>query len=138
MNTYAWEDLRVGMSHGFDAVVSAEMMRRFVEDTGDTSPLHVDAGFAQSRGFAAPVVHGMLSASFYSTLVGVHLPGRNAVLHGIDVDFHRPVYVGLPLRVRGEIVQLVESCRRVEIKASIVAASGELLSKAKIRVGLSA
>jgi 3-hydroxybutyryl-CoA dehydratase len=136
MNAYAWSDLRVGMACSFDAVVTESMMRRFLEDTGDDNPLHVDGEFARRHGFEGPVAYGMLAASFYSTLVGVHLPGRNALLHGINVDFQKPVYPGVPLRIRGEIVQLVEAYRRVEIQASITTAEDVVLSKAKIRVGL--
>lgn len=136
MNAYTWGDLRVGMTCSFDAIVTASMMRRFLEDSGDDNPLHVDADFARAHGFEGPVAYGMLAASFYSTLVGVHLPGRNALLHGINIDFHGPVYPGVPLRVRGEIVQLVEAYRRAELRASIATADEVILSKAKIKVGL--
>lgn len=136
MNDYGWSDLQLGMSCSFDAVVTEAMMERFLGDTGDSNPLHVDGGFARSRGFEGRVVYGMLAASFYSTLVGVHLPGRNALLHGIDVDFHKPIYPGMALRIRGEVVQLLEAYKRVELRASISTMNDEILSKAKIRVGL--
>jgi 3-hydroxybutyryl-CoA dehydratase len=136
MNAYTFRELGVGMAHAFEAVVTPAMMRRFREDTGDDSPLHFDPEVARSRGFSDVVVYGMLAASFYSTLVGVHLPGRHALLHGINADFVKPVYTGVPLRVGGEVIQLVEAYRRIEIQASITTATGETLSKARIRVGL--
>ena len=136
MNSYRWRDLYVGMSHTFSASVTAPMMRRFLEDSGDDNPLHVDAAFAREQGFDDVVVYGLLSASYYSTLVGVHLPGRHAVLQGIQVDFVKPLYVDMPLEVRGEIVHLSDAVRRVEIVANIVTRSGEILSKAKLKVGV--
>lgn len=136
MNSYRWNDLRVGMSYTFPAVVTATMMRRFREDTGDDNPLHVDAAFAREQGFEDVVVYGLLSASYYSTLIGVHLPGRHALFQGIQVDFIRPIYVGVPLEVRGEIAYLSDAVRRVEMVACIATRSGEILSKAKLRVGV--
>lgn len=136
MNAYRWSDLHVGMSHTFSAIVTAPMMHRFLEDSGDDNPLHVDAAFARGRGFDDVVVYGLLSASYYSTLVGVHLPGRNAVLQGIQIDFVRPIYVDLPLEVRGEIVFLSDAVRRVEIAARIESRTGEVFSKAKLKVGV--
>jgi len=136
MNSYRWSDLHVGMSHHFSTVVTAQMMRRFLEDFGDDNPLHVDAAFAREQGFDDVVVYGLLSASFYSTLVGVHLPGRRALLQGIQVDFVRPIYVDTQLQVRGTVVYLSDAIRRIEIAARIESNNGEVLSKAKLKVGL--
>lgn len=136
MNEYRWSDLQPGLSHSFDAVVTAEMMRHFGDDSGDNNPMHVDAAFAASNGFPGVVVYGLLSSAFYSTLVGVHLPGRFALLQGINVDFHRPIFVGLPLRIKGEITHLNDAYKQATISAEITTHEGERLSKAKIRVGL--
>ena len=135
MNEYVWDDLSVGLSHGFDAVVTDEMMRGFLAQTGDINPLHVDSDYARSRGFEDRVVYGLLSSAFYSTLVGVYLPGRNALLQGLNVTYNKPVYVGLQLRVWGEIRFMNEAYRRLEISAGI-RAGDDHLSKAKIFVGL--
>lgn len=135
MNEYGWDDLSVGMSHGFDAVVTDELMRGFLAQTGDVNPLHVDREYARSRGFEDRVVYGLLTSAFYSTLVGVYLPGRNALLQGLSVTFNKPAYIGRPLRVWGEIKFMTEAYRRLEISAQI-SAGDEQLSKAKILVGL--
>jgi 3-hydroxybutyryl-CoA dehydratase len=136
MNSYRWDNLHVGLSHSFSAVVTASMMRRFLEDSGDNNPLHTDAAYAKAQGFDDVVVYGLLSASYYSTLVGVHLPGRHAILQGIQVDFVRPVYVDMPLEIRGEIIHLSDAVRRAEITARIESQTGDVLSKAKIKVGI--
>ncbi len=138
MNAYTWAELREGLSCSFEAVVTEAMVQRFVELSGDDSPIHVDPEAARARGLTGVVAHGLLTASFYSTLVGVHLPGRSALLHGINIDFQRPVYPGTGLRVSGEVVQLVEAYRRVEIAAAITTLEGEQVSKARIRAGVHA
>lgn len=136
MNEYTWADLRVGMRHGFDVTVTSEMMNAFAALSGDCNPLHVDAAFAASAGFKANVVYGLLTASFYSRLVGVYLPGKHALLHGIDLDFQSPAFIGDTLLVEGEIAYLSDAYRQIEIKARSKRQDGKLVSKAVIRVGL--
>jgi acyl-CoA thioesterase FadM len=68
--------------------------------------------------------------------VGVYLPGKYALLQGIDIDFNSPCYAGDRLKVEGEIVFLSDAFRRMEVKASIRNDNNKLVSRATIRVGL--
>ena len=136
MNTYAWEELQVGMAASFEVVVDQAMMDRFVATTGDDNPLHVDSSYAEERGFRGRVVYGLLTASFYSTLAGVHLPGRHCLLHGLKADFNAPVYVGDRLRVRGTIAHRSEAFRQLELACDVTNQHSEVVSKARLRVGL--
>ena len=136
MNEFRWSDLHEGLSCQFEAAVTGSMVDAFRTLSGDTNPLHQDPGFARQAGFPEVVVFGLLSSAFYSTLIGVHLPGRFALLQGIDVDFVKPVFIGESLSVMGEIVRLTEAYRRIEIRARIARADGSIVSRAKIRVGL--
>jgi 3-hydroxybutyryl-CoA dehydratase len=138
MNEYRWDDLRVGLRHEFQVMLAPEMMDAFARLSGDDNPLHVDPSYAVQAGFRGPVVFGLLTSSFYSQLVGVHLPGKMALLHGIDVDFVSPAFVGDTLRVSGEIKDLVEAYQRIELRARITNQHDKVISKAKIRVGLHA
>ena len=136
MNEYRWADLALGSSARFEAVVTEESIRRFAELSGDINPLHLNDEFARARGFNGRVAFGLLTSCFYSALVGVYLPGRWALLHGIDIDFKAPAYVGERLTIAGEIAHLNDAYRRVDLKASIVNAHGRTISKATIRVGM--
>ena len=138
MNDYRWEDLPLGLSARFEAGIGEQSMRLFGELSGDVSPIHLDDAFARQRGFPGRVAFGMLTSSFYSTLVGVYLPGRWALLHGLDIELKAPAFVGDRLTIGGEIVHRTEAYRRLEIKASIVNEAGKVISKAKIRVGVHA
>jgi 3-hydroxybutyryl-CoA dehydratase len=137
MNTYRWAELHEGQTESFEVLVGRPELDAFRTLSGDTNPLHAEADFAQRAGYRDIVVFGMLTASYYSRLVGVHLPGQFAVLHGIDIDFTAPTFVGDRLRVTGEIVHLSEATRRIELRARVTNDEGRVLSKAKIRVGFS-
>ncbi|MDB4933809.1 MAG: MaoC domain protein dehydratase [Labilithrix sp.] len=136
MNEYRWADLTLGLRARFEADITDASMAAFAEMSGDVNPLHTDDAFAVARGFPGRVAFGMLASSFYSTLVGIHLPGKYALLHGIDIEMKSPAFVGDRLTVSGEIVHLTDAYQRLEIKASIVNANGKTISKAKIRAGV--
>ena len=135
---YRWEDLTLGLKHSFEATFTEEMAQEFARISGDINPLHVDRAYASSAGFASPVLFGMMTSSLYSTLVGVYLPGKYALLQGIDIDFNSPVFAGDKLFVQGEVVFLSEAYKRLEVKASIRKEDRKLVSKAIIRAGFHA
>jgi 3-hydroxybutyryl-CoA dehydratase len=136
VNEYRWADLRAGLQHQFRAEVTSDLIDTFARVSGDISPLHCDAAFALANGYRDRVAHGMLTASLYSTLVGVHLPGKYALLHGLDVSFTSPVYAGDTLMVTGTIDFLSDAVRQMEISAEIRNQDAKRVSKARIRVGL--
>ena len=133
---YLWEDLALGLEAAFAVTVTEEMMQQFLAITGDTNPLHVDPAFAARQGFPDRVVYGMLTAAFYSTLAGVHLPGRHCLLHGVDASFVKPVFVGTRLTISGKVSHLNDAYRQAQIAAQITDDGGVVVSRAKIRVGV--
>ena len=135
MNEYQWENLHLGLKHGFSASFTEEMVANFAALSGDTNPLHVDPDYALNAGFPSPVVFGMMTSALYSKLVGVYLPGKYALLQGIDIDFNSPSHAGENLNVEGEITFLSDAFHRLEIKATIRRDDRNLVSKAKIRAG---
>ena len=136
MREYRFSELKPGLVEEFQVTVTAEMMRKFREISGDCNPLHTDPDFANQRKFPGIVVYGLLTTSFYSTLAGVYLPGKFCLLHGVAVEFARPAYVGDQLTVRGEVTYLNESCRQAQISALINSQDGLRISRAKITVGV--
>lgn len=136
MNTYTLKDLHIGLRTEFSVTLTETMLEQFLQLSDDRNPLHIDAAYARQHGFKDRVVYGLLTSSFYSKLVGVYLPGKHALLHGIEVAFHKPAFVGDSLKVEGEVIYLSEELQRIEVKAQISNTTGEILSKAKIKVGL--
>jgi 3-hydroxybutyryl-CoA dehydratase len=136
MKEYRWSDLHIGLKHEFKAAFTTEAAKAFAVLSGDVNPLHLDPEYAVRAGFPGPVLFGMLTSSLYSRLVGVYLPGKFALLQGIDIDFSAPCYAYDQLRVEGDVIFLSDAFHRLEIKATIRKEDNKLVSKATIRVGL--
>jgi len=135
MQAYCWSDLSVGMNAQFRVRLTAEAIWQFSCLSGDTNPLHLDEQFARAAGFRSQVAFGLLTSSYYSQLVGVHLPGKWTLLHGLVVEFKAPAYSGDELTVFGEIVHMTEAYRRLEVKAQI-SRDNVVISKATIQAGV--
>lgn len=136
MNCYRFSDMVKGLTQSFDVTVTPQMIDHFAELSGDYHPLHTDTSFAAGYGFSDRVVHGMLTASFLSTLVGMYLPGRYAYCQEVAISFTAPVFPGDTLTVTGEVVSLHAGYRQVEIKAHIINQHGRKVTRAKIRTGM--
>ena len=136
MNHYRLADLTPGVTESFTVTITEEMMAQFYAITGDNSPIHMDADYAAGRGYPGRVVYGMLGASFLSTLAGVYLPGEHCLLHGVDLKFAKPIFIGDPLTVTGVVDEVNDTFREITIKASIVNQDGKKVTRAVIRAGV--
>lgn len=136
MNHYRLADLIPGVTESFTVTITEEMMAQFYAITGDNSPIHMDADYAAGRGYPGRVVYGMLGASFLSTLAGVYLPGEHCLLHGVDLKFAKPIFIGDTLTVTGVVDEVNDTFREITIKASIVNQDGKKVTRAVIRAGV--
>jgi 3-hydroxybutyryl-CoA dehydratase len=136
MNNYKFEDISLGLEGRFSVKVDAKKLDKFLEISGDSNPLHTDSKYSKSNGFLDRVVYGMLVSSFYSTLVGVYLPGKYCILQGIDIQFSKPVYVEDILEISGKVTYINEAYRQIEIKAIVNNQYNKKVSKATIKVGV--
>ena len=136
MNEYKFSDIEIGLEESFEVRIDASMMDKFLDISNDINPLHVDSNYAKEKGFPGRVVYGLLTSSFYSTLVGVHLPGKHCILQGIDIQFSKPVYIGDALKISGKVSYINEAYKQIEIKAFITNQNNEKVSKATIKTGV--
>ncbi len=136
MNAFSYRELEIGHTESFSVQITEEQMDLFLRLSGDENPLHQDVWFARENGFASKVVYGMLTASFYSTLAGVHLPGRNCLLQEIGIKFTKPVFVGDVLTVSGRIEEKVDAYEILIIKAKITNQNNQPVSRAVMKVGV--
>ena len=137
MNEYKFEDIKLNMIEEFSVNITEKMQNDFRENTGDINPIHKDYSFAKSKGFDNVLVFGMLTSSFFSTLVGVYLPGKNCIFQECkNIMFHNPVFIGDTLNIKGEVVEIDERFRRITVKATIRNQNAKKVCSAKLIVGV--
>lgn len=138
MNEYTISGLEIGMKASFTKKITKEMEDSFRKISGDENPLHKDDEFACqiSQGkFPEHAVFGMLTASFYSTMAGMYLPGKYSLIHSFEeLSFLKPVFVDDELTVEGEVIDKNEDLRLIRIKVSIKNQNNQAVSRAKMKV----
>lgn len=134
MNEFKFNDLRINQIEKFEVIITDHMMNSFREISGDLNPLHNNKNFAIKNNYRDRVVFGLLVSSFYSKLIGVHLPGKYALLNSIDIDFLKPVYIKDRLFIEGKIVELDKRFKVINIKSRITRNNNNLVSRANIKV----
>ena len=88
------DDFYVGLSHTLTRTIDAEKVAQFIALCGDENPIHHDETYAAQTQFKRPIAHGFLTASFFSPIFGLHLPGLGAIYVNHNLRFLKPVFVG--------------------------------------------
>ena len=130
------EDFQVGQHVTFTKTFTDDDVRRFVEITGDVNPLHVDDAFAARTRFGQRVLHGMLTASILSTMVGMLLPGTGAIYRSQTLRFLRPVHIGDTVTAHFVVRSIDREKYRLEIESWIENAAGERIVDGMCEAGL--
>lgn len=110
-----FEELEPGMAAEFAKTVTEADVVLFAGVSGDFNPAHVDAVAAERGPFGGRVAHGMLSASFLSTVLAMKLPGPGTIYLSQSLRFVRPVRIGDTVTARAEVAEVFPAKRRVRL-----------------------
>ena len=110
------DEIRVGQSAQFSKTISESDVYLFAGITGDFNPAHVDEEYARETFFETRVAHGMLTASFISTIVGTMLPGPGSIYVSQEVNFLAPVKIGDTITTTAEVTELLTEKKHVRLK----------------------
>ncbi len=113
LHGYYLEDLSVGMTGIFAKTVTEADIVMFAGVSGDTNPVHINQEFAEGSMFKGRIAHGMLSASFISTVVGTRLPGPGCIYINQSLRFRAPVKAGDTVVARATVKEILPERRRV-------------------------
>lgn len=110
------EDLAVGMTAAYAKTVTDADIVLFAGISGDVNPVHLNQEFAAGTMFEGRIAHGMLSASFISTVIGTKLPGPGAIYLAQNLKFKAPVRSGDTVQARVTVTEIQADKRRVALK----------------------
>jgi len=136
MKTAKIDDFEPGQHVTFTKTFTEDDVRRFIEITGDVNPLHVDESFAASTKFGRRVLHGMLTASILSTMVGMLLPGPGAIYRTQTITFLRPVHIGDTVTAHFVVRSVDRARHRLQIDSWIENEAGERVLEGACEAGL--
>ncbi len=125
MPTY--DQLQIGQTASFTKTVSETDIYLFAGITGDMNPAHVDAVSAAEGMFKQRIAHGMLSASFISTVLAMQLPGPGTIYVGQNLQFRAPVFIGDTVTATVECTEKLDERKWAKFKTTVTNQEGKTL-----------
>ncbi len=129
-----YDEIQVGDNAEIEHVVTARDIEKFIDLTGDDNRLHTDATYAARTSFKKPLAHGMLGASFISTVIGTKLPGDGALWFEQNLAFLLPVRVGDTLTIRVQVTKKIDRLQVIELQTDILNQSHQKVTTGVARV----
>lgn len=122
-----YADIKVGDCATFTKTVSETDVVTFAGISGDFNPVHVNVEFAKQSLFGERVAHGILTASFISTVLGTTLPGANTLYLAQELKFTAPVKIGDTITAEVEVVEKVDAKKVLRLKTRCLNQHGQVV-----------
>ena len=107
------EDLSIGMEYRLRKSFSDDDVDSFSNMSLDDNPIHVDGEYASKTIFGKKIVHGFLTGSLFSAIIGTKMPGNGSVYLKQEMNFRKPVY-------HNETVEAVVKISNIVVEKSLV------------------
>jgi 3-hydroxybutyryl-CoA dehydratase len=116
LNGFYFEDLKIGTTDEFSKTISEADIQTFADVSGDENPVHLNPEYAKATVFKGCIAHGILTASFVSTVIGTRMPGPGCIYVAQNLKFKAPVRAGDTVKAVCTVTELNEKRKFAEIK----------------------
>lgn len=131
-----YDDIKIGDTAELIHNITQSDVDKFADLTGDDNKIHLDNEYASKTPYKKPVAHGMLSASFISTIIGTKLPGDGALWFAQEIEFLQPVRVGDSITIKAEVIKKIDRMRAIELSTDIYNQNMQKVASGKAKVKL--
>ncbi len=116
IGTIYLDDMEIGLSRSIAKVMGDVEIESFSKTSEDRNPIHLNDEAGKASIFKSRVVHGMLSASLFSALLGEYLPGHGAIYLSQTLQFTKPVYPGDKVVASVTVININNNKKQVTLK----------------------
>jgi len=129
-----YDEIRIGDIASITKTVTDKDILFFALLTGDVNPIHIDDDYAKQTRFKERIVHGMLVASYISTVLGTVLPGKDTIYLSQNTQFKAPVKIGDTLTITGKVVEKQDDKKVITLETTIINQLGQLVVEGRAMV----
>ena len=119
------EDISLGLEVKRVVEIAREDIENFAQMTQDFHPLHTNIDYAKDCGFDDIIAHGLLISAHSSTLIGMQLPGENALVLSQSFKYGKPVYPGDTITYTGRVKSIDNRFNTIEVKIIVKNQAGQ-------------
>jgi 3-hydroxybutyryl-CoA dehydratase len=110
-----FNELSLGDFDEYRKTVTETDVVLFAGLTGDNNPMHIDEEFASQTRFGGRIIHGMLTASFLSSVIGMKMPGPGCIYMAQNLRFIKPVHIGDTVTARATVIEIFPEKQRIKL-----------------------
>ena len=121
------DQIKVGDAAEFTKTVTETDVYLYAGITGDLNPAHLNEAYAKGTFFKTRIAHGMLTAGFISSILGMQLPGPGTIYMRQSLSFLAPVRFGDTITARAEVVEVIAEKNRVRLKTTCANQDGTVV-----------
>lgn len=121
-----YEELCVGDFDSFTKTIGETDVYLFAGITGDFNPAHINEKESSKTKFGGRIVHGMLTASFISNVIGMKLPGPGAIYIEQNLKFLKPVIIGDTISAKVTVVEKLPK-NRIKLDTIVTKSDGSIV-----------
>lgn len=125
MQELSYSNIKVGDQASFAKTISESDIYQFAGITGDFNPLHVDNEFAKNSFFKERIAHGILTAGFISSVIGMKLPGKNTIYLSQNLKFIAPVKIGDTIKAEVTVLEKIDKKKILVLQTRVKNQHGE-------------
>ncbi len=108
-------EIKVGQTETYARTITDADIVLFAGVSGDDNPVHLNEIYAKTSMFKGRIAHGMLSASYISTVIGTRLPGPGTIYMCQTLKFSAPVRSGDTVTATVTVREIDEAKRRLTL-----------------------
>lgn len=121
------QELKIGDFATFQKTLTESDVYLFAGVTGDQNPAHINEVYASTTRFKTRIVHGMLTGSLISAVLGTGLPGPGTIYLEQSLKFKAPTHMGDTVEARVEVSEIMEEKNIVKLQATCTNQDGVVL-----------
>lgn len=131
MNGRTIKEISLGDKASYSRTVTEADVVLFGGVSGDLNPAHFNEEYSKDTMFKGRIAHGMLSASYISTALGMNLPGPGTIYLSQELKFTAPVRFGDTITATVEVIERLEEKNRITLETICTNQKGEVVVKGK-------
>lgn len=121
------DQIKVGDVETFARTITESDVYLFGGVTGDLNPAHTNQVASEKTMFKGRIAHGMLTASYISTILGMYLPGPGTIFLSQETKFLKPVHFG-------DTITAKVTATEVNVEKNIVSFDTECVNQEGVKV----
>ena len=86
---------------------SQEDVIDFARITGDVNPIHLDNKYAKKTIFKQKIIHGFLTGSIFSKIIGTIMPGEGTIYLEQSLQFIKAMYIDVQYNAIVKVIKIM-------------------------------